>query len=132
MDLANVFACVSCGIALLSVIVSAYAVVQSRKTALTGTYFSEIASVYAEFLRCSGNFVFRKGSPERDALVSALYRLQLFASEQIAGEAQELYLALLEWAASGASRALELDYKLNRLSTLMQADLDHFRKKGHH
>lgn len=132
MNIANICACVSCVIAFASVCASIYAVVQSRKTTLTGTYFSEMSSSYSEFLRCAGDLALKKGFAERDALVAALYRLQLFASEKISSDAQLLYVALLDWAQSGATRALTMDEKINQLGVLMREDLAHFRKTGHH
>ena len=132
MNIANICACVSCGIALASVLASIYAVVQSRKTALTGTYFSEMASAYADFLRCVGNLVFRRGNPERDALAASLKRLLLFASDEIGDSAQVIYVETLKWASRDRSDALELDDNLNQLEVLMRKDLEHFRKHGRH
>lgn len=132
MPIANICACVSCVIAFASVCVSIYAVRQSRKTALTETYFSEMASAYAEFLHCIANFVFRRESPERDALSAALYRVLLFASDEIATSAQQMYVQVIDWVMSGTDRALTLDENLNRLEELMRADLDRFRLRSRH
>lgn len=132
MNVANICACISCAIAFASVCASIYAVVQSRKTALTGTYFSEMSSAYSEFLKCAADFVFQKGFDERDALAAALYRLQLFASEKISSDAQLLYLAVIDWAQTGTVHAREIDHRINQLGVLMRDDLAQFRKTGHH
>lgn len=115
---------------LLSVVVAFYAVQQARKTALTGTYFSEMAQAYSGYLRCVSEFVFRRGLEERDALAASLYRLQLVASKDISSDAQELYVFLLAWAASNPSGALEVDVQLNRLGSKMREHLDQARKYG--
>ena len=115
---------------LLSVIVAFYAVQQARKTALTGTYFSEMAQAYSGYLRCVSEFVFRRGLEERDALAASLYRLQLVASKEIASDAQELYVFLLAWASSNPRGALEVDERLNNLGEKMREHLNQARKYG--
>ena len=97
---------------------------------MTGTYFSEMAKAYADYLRCVSEFVFRRGTSERDALVAALYRLQLFASPEIFDDAQELYAFLLRWAASDPSEALAVDDRVCNLTDEMRAHLDRTRKRG--
>ena len=107
-----------------------YAVKQARKTALTGTYFSEMAQAYSGYLRCVSEFVFRRGLEERDALAASLYRLQLVASREIASDAQKLYVFLLAWASSNPAGALEVDEQLNSLEAKMREHLDQARKYG--
>ena len=121
---------VSLCIALASVLVSFYAVRQARKTALTGTYFSEMTQAYAEFLRYVTEFAFRRGAAERDALAASLYRLRLFASPEIFRDAQQLYAFLLAWASSNPSEALALDEKVHNLGDKMRFHLDQTRKRG--
>ena len=118
--------------ALLSVFVAAWSVVQSRRTALTGVYLSEMTAAYSDFLGCVADFVFRRGLEERDALAAALYRLVLFASDEIADEAQMLYHSLLQWGKTNQSQALEVDRMVNHLGNLMRADVGKFRKTGRH
>lgn len=115
---------------LLSVAVAFYAVQQARKTALTGTYFSEMAQAYSGYLRCVSEFVFRRGLEERDALAASLYRLQLVASKEISSDAQDLYVFLLAWASSNPRGALEVDERLNNLGEKMREHLDQARKYG--
>ena len=121
---------IALGIAFLSVCVSFYAVRQSRKTALTGTYFSEMAQAYSDYLRCVSEFAFRRGLAERDALAAALYRLQLFASPKIAVDAQKLYVSLLQWASTNPTGALSVDELTNSLGSEMREHLEKVRKLG--
>lgn len=123
---------VSLVIAFVAVCVSLYSVCEARKAVLTGEYFSEMADAYAAFLKCTAEFAFRKGRPELDALASALYRLMLFASDEIGQEAQDLYSFAIEWAQSGQQRGLPLDEKVNHLGDLMRKDLTHFWQKNRH
>ncbi len=118
-------------IASSSACVSVYAVQQARKTALTGTYFSEMAHAYSEYLCCVSEFALRRGQSERDALAAALYRLQLFASREIASDAQQLYAFVLDWAASNPTGALLLDEQVNSLGDKMRKHLNQARKRGH-
>lgn len=119
-------------VALLAVFVSFYAIREARRTALTGTYFSEMAAAYSGFLRAVSDFVFERGYPERDAMASALIRLVLFASPEIAGKANELYTMALQWGKTRSLPASQLDARLNGLTAPLRADLDHFRKTGQH
>ena len=105
---------------------------QSRKATLTGVYLSEMAAAYSDYLKCVADFVFRRGNAERDELACALYRLLLYASDQISADAQDIYKLLLKWGMSGDQRAAYLDQRVNHLSDLMQKDLDCFRRKGEH
>ena len=118
-------------IAFSSACASVYAVQQARKTALTGTYFSEMAHAYSEYLCCVSEFAFRRGQCDRDALAAALYRLQLFASREIASDAQQLYVSVLDWAASNPTGALSLDEQVNSLGHKMRKHLNQARKRGH-
>ena len=131
MQLDNALTVISLIIAFSAVCVSLYSVHQSRKTALTGTYFSEMAQAYSEYLRAVAEFVFRRGAAERDALAASLYRLWLFASPEIFEDAQGIYVQLLSWAASNPSGALELDEKVQKLADDMRVHLDSTRKHGH-
>lgn len=115
---------------LLAVGVALYSVREARRTALNGTYFSEMASAYSDYLRSVSQFVFRRGVAERDALAVALYRLQLFASSEIASAAQDLYVSLLDWAQSNPSEALDIDAKVNALGSEMRRHLNEARKRG--
>nr|WP_317324498.1 hypothetical protein [uncultured Flavonifractor sp.] len=130
MELDNILSVISAAIAFSAVCVSLYAVRQSRQTALTGTYFSEMAQAYSEYLRCVSEFAFRRGLTERDALAAALYRLQLFASRDISVDAQRLYVQLLDWASSHPSSALELDGPVNEIGDKMRRHLDQARRHG--
>ena len=116
--------------ALAAVCVSVFAVLQARKSVLTGAYFSEMTKAYSDFLRCVAEFGFRRGEIERDNLASALYRLMLFASPPISEEAQERYRFSLAWAQSNPTGALSLDDKTNQLGRLMKAHLATIQKKG--
>ena len=124
LTLASVF------ISLLAVGVAFYSVHEARRTALTGTYFSEMASAYSDYLRCVSQFAFRRGLAERDALAAALYRLQLFASSEITTAAQDLYVSLLDWAQTNPSGALDMDAKVNDLGSEMRRHLNEARKRG--
>ncbi|MBE5056257.1 hypothetical protein INF37_09630 [Pseudoflavonifractor sp. DSM 107456] len=130
MELDKIFTIISLVIALLSVCVSVYSVHQSRKSALTGAFFSEMTQAYSDYLRCVSEFVFRRGTSERDALAAALYRLQLFASKEISVDAQELYVFVLDWASSNPVRALSVDERMNNLGHKMRVHLDQARKRG--
>ena len=130
MELDNLLTIISLVIAFFAVCVSLYSVQQSRKTALTGTYFSEMTKAYSDYLRCISEFVFLRGTSERNALATALYRLQLFASLEIAIDAQQLYVLVLDWAASNPSGALTIDEQVNRLGDKMRKHLDRTRKSG--
>ena len=121
---------IASAISFLAVCVSLYAVRQARKTALTGTYFSEMASAYSDYLRCVSEFVFRRGTAVRDALVVSLYRLQLFASPEIFSDAMELYRFLLNWAKSNPSGALAVDDATYNLGVKMRKHLEKVRKRG--
>lgn len=121
--------------AFAAVWVSWCAVRESRKTAINGTYFSEMVSAYSTYTRCLSEFVFKRGITERDAMAVALYRTLLFAPDDIAALSQECYIDVLEWAANVSSptpRAEGLDRKVNRLQKMMKADIDRFREKGAH
>lgn len=130
MSVDQIFTIFSLSIALLSVIVSLYSVRQARNTALTETYFSEMASAYSGYLCSISDFVYRRGTAERDALVASLYRLQLFASSKISRDAQEIYVYLLDWASSNPNSALDLDKRVNALGSEMRSHLDLTRKRG--
>lgn len=130
MNAEQLFTIVSLCIALLSVIVSLYSVQQARNTALTETYFSEMASAYSGYLCSISDFVYRRGAAERDALVASLYRLQLFASSKISRDAQELYVYLIDWASSNPTGAIDLDELVNALGEEMGTHLDLTRKRG--
>ena len=126
----DILTIISLVIAFLSVCVSFYAIHQARKTALTGTYFSEMAHAYSDYLRCVSEFAFRRGASERDALAAALYRLQLFAAPEISRDAQQLYVFLLEWASSNPDRALSVDEKVKRLGLKMREHLENVQQRG--
>ena len=130
MELDNILAIISSAIAFFAVCVSLYSVHQSRKTALSGTYFSEMTKAYSDYLCCISEFVFRRGTVERNELVAALYRLQLFASCEISIDAQNLYIFVLDWAASNPTSALAVDERVNNLGNKMRKHLDQVRKRG--
>lgn len=130
MTIDDILTTISLVIAFLSACVSFYAVHQARKTALTGTYFSEMAQAYSEYLHCVSEFAFHRGVSQRDALAAALYRLQLFASPEISRDAQQLYVFLLDWASSNPTGALPLDEKVNSLGAKMRIHLAQARKHG--
>ena len=131
MELDTLFSVASALISLSAVCVSLYSVHESRRTALTGTYFSEMANAYYDYLSCISEFVFRRGASERDALAAALYRLQLFASSEISADAQGLYIFVLDWASTNPTRALEVDALVNDLGYKMREHLEQTRKYGH-
>ena len=131
ISLGDALTIISLIIAFLSACVSFYAVHQARKTVLTGTYFSEMAHTYANYLCCVSTFAFHRGQSERDALAAALYHLQLFASREIASDAQQLYVFVLDWAATNPTGALSLDERVNDLSDKMRKHLNQARKRGH-
>lgn len=128
----RILTAVSLLIALAAVCVSLYSVREARKAVLTGKYFSEMVDSYAAFLKCTADFAFHKGGPELDALASALYRLMLFASDEIGEKAQGLYCFAIEWAQSGQQRGILLDEQVNHLGNLMRKDLEYFWKKNCH
>ena len=130
MTIDDIITIISLVIAFLSACVSFYAVHQARKTALTGTYFSEMAHAYSEYLRCVSEFAFRRDVSSHDALAAALYRLQLFASSEISWDAQQLYVFLIDWAASNPTGALSLDEQVNSLGAKMRNHLTQARKRG--
>lgn len=106
------------------------AVFQTRKTALTEIYFAEMVQAYSDYLRCVSEFALRRGAPERDALVAALYRLGLFAPQEIFDDAQDLYALLLERAASNTGGPLGVDGQVHDLREALYAHLDQARKHG--
>ena len=117
-------------ISVVAVCVSLYSVHQSRKAILNGTYFSEMAQAYADFLKCVADFAHQRGMQERDALCASLYRVELFAPRDISVDAQNLYIFLLDWAASNPTRALSVDEKVNNLGLKMRNHLGQFRQSG--
>lgn len=121
---------IASAISLLAVCVSLYSVRQARTTALTGTYFSEMAGAYSDYLCCVSEFALRRGAAERDALAAALYRLQLFASPEIFSDALELYELLLDWAKSNPSGALAVDDATHILGSKMREHLEKVRECG--
>ena len=126
-DVCNV---ISFLLAFAAICVSLYSVREARKTALTEAYFSEMAAAYADYLRCVSDFGYRRGFEERDALSAALYRIELFASPDICKEAEDLYVYILDWAASNPTRAISLDTKSNHLAVLMREHLKKTQKSG--
>ncbi|OUN05532.1 hypothetical protein B5G43_12665 [Flavonifractor sp. An92] len=130
MELDTLFSVASALISLSAVCVSLYSVRESRRTALTGTYFSEMANAYSDYLSCISEFVFRRGASERDALAAALYRLQLFASSEISADAQKLYIFVLDWASTNPTRAPEVDALVSDLGYKMREHLEQTRKYG--
>lgn len=131
MELDVIFSTISASISLAAVCVSLYAVRQSRKTALTGTYFSEMTKAYSDYLCGISEFVLHRGISQRNALAAALYRLELFASREIAIDAQDLYIFVLDWAASHPTSALAVDEQVNSLGRKMREHLDQMRRSGH-
>lgn len=133
MDLDAILTILSLVIAFTSVCVSLYSVQQARKTALTGTYFSEMTSAYASFISAVNNFVYHCCDLRmRDELSSALLRLQLYAPPSIDQAAQRLYVKLLDWGEQPHDGALDIDKTLQELQDDMKADLDYFRRVGKH
>lgn len=116
--------------AIAAVCVSLYTAQTAKKTALNGTYFSEMAQAYSGYLKCVSEFVSRRGLPERDALASSLYRLLLFAPIEIADAAQDLYTFLFEWAGSDPHRALSVDERTNDLGNMMREHLEAVCRTG--
>ena len=131
LSVSEVLTGLSLVIAFLSVCISFYSVRQARKTALTGTYFSEMVQAYSEYLRRVSEFALQRGLAERNALVVALYRLQLFASPEIFSDAQELYAFLLSWAKSNPSDALAVDDATYNLGVKMCEHLKKIRERGY-
>lgn len=115
-----------------SVCVSLYAVRESRKAILTGNYFSEMTSAYAEYLRCVCDLMNRRGKPERDAIVSSLYRLRLFAPLAVCNAADDLYAQALDWARTGQGDTFAINGKLDQIGLWFARDLDHYRRSGTH
>lgn len=131
MEFSQVIALASIGVSAVSVFAAIYAVRESRKALLSGTYFTEMADAYANYLKCVASFVYQRGIKERDALSAALYKLLLYAPQPIADKAQELYCFVLEWARSGQAGALPVDEKVNRLGELMRENVADVRRRGH-
>lgn len=69
---------------------------------------------------------------KRDALSAALLQLQLYAPPVIDQAAQQMYCLLLDWGENPQNDALHIDKKLQRIQADMRADLDFFRREGHH
>lgn len=132
MSFDNIYELLSVCVAFASVCVSLYAVWQAKKSVLTGEYFSEMTEAYAAFLTCVAEFVFSRSKDDLHKLSTSLYRLLLFASDEVGQEAQALYLHVIDWAESGQLRALPVDNLTNELGDLMKTDLERFRKKGRH
>ncbi|WP_294855656.1 hypothetical protein [uncultured Oscillibacter sp.] len=117
----------------VAIIAMAYTASKSRTAILTGTYFSEMSSAYAGFLNAAANFVYHSDDLQsRDVLSFSLYRLQLFASNEIAHKSQEIFLLLLDWGSHPHSGARSLDKEINEIGLMMRADLASYRKTGHH
>lgn len=128
MDTDNILTALSIAVSFLAVCVSLYSVIAARRTALTGTYFSEMASAYSGYLESIARFAYHRGATERDALSVALYRVELFASGDISRDAQGLYVYLLRWAASRPAGALDIDQRVNALGREMRIHLEHCRR----
>lgn len=114
------------------VCVSLHAVRESRKSALTGTYFSEMTAAYAEYLRCVCDLVYKRGTPERDAIVAALYRLRLFAPISVCNAADALYARTLDFARTGQGNTLAINSQLDQIGLWFAQDLEHYRLYGTH
>ena len=130
MDSTQWTSLISSGVALLAVFVSFYAIREARRTALTGTYFSEMAAAYAGYLRCVSGYFFLHGLEGRDELTGALYRLMLFASPDICVCAQELYTDLCTLKDYSHESRSRLDKRLDFLENMMRSDLESYRKRG--
>lgn len=118
---------------LISVCVSAWAIRQSRRAQLTGSYFSEMTAVYKNFIFAVNDFMYNHCDlRKRDALSAALLQLQLYAPPVIDQAAQQMYCLLLDWGENPQNDALHIDKKLQRIQADMRADLDFFRREGHH
>ena len=125
---------ISVGVAFLSVCVAVYSVRESRKSVITGTYFSEMVDAYSDYLKCVTCFVFHPGCSERDALISSLFRTSLYAPTSINDEAHELYVFLVKWAQSGQNQPLGVDgvdEKVDNLREMMHENIIDIRSMGH-
>ena len=131
MTLSDWTGVISVGAAVFAVFVSAWAIREARRTALTGTYFSEMAAAYAGYLRCVSNYFFLRGRDGRDELTGALYRLMLFASPDICECARELYKDLCTLEDYSPESTARLDKRMNSLENMMRSDLEVYRKNGH-
>ena len=89
-----------------------------------------MVDAYADYLKCVACFVYQPGRSERDALISSLYRLSLYAPISINDKAHELYLFVLDWARSGQPRAFAVDEKINFLRELMHKDIVETQRMG--
>lgn len=114
------------------VCVSLYAVRESKKSVLTGTYFSEMTAAYAEYLRCICDLVYKRSAAERDAIVAALYRLRLFAPISVCNAADDLYARTLDLARTGRGDTLAINSQLDQIGLWFAKDLDHYRLYGTH
>lgn len=117
----------SCAVALLAVCVSAWAVWESKQTQLNAAYFSEMTAAYSSFLGGVSQFVLRQDEPSKNTLASDLYRLKLFASDQIMENAQKLYTSLLEWRSQEHHDSFPLDPEIHLLAEQMRTHLELFR-----
>lgn len=119
-------------IALAGIVGVYYTAKRAMKTQLTGAYFSEMTSAYAEYLKAIDAFVYHPEQSTRDDLSSSLHRLLLFAPMQICDFANELYIQVIDWNRGSRQSPLQIDVALNRLGDLMRTDLKYFRMHGDH
>ena len=116
-------------VSLAAVIVSGVAVHSARKTQITSTYFTEKTKAYNDYLDSVARFVFHPSNDARDNIASSLYRVQLFASNEVAARAQDVYLAVLECSRSGGWSAQAVDDLVNKLGVSMRSDLASFDRR---
>lgn len=113
-------------VALAAVVVSGVAISNARKMAITSTYFTEMTKAYQTYLDSIARFVYAPSDMTRDNLSSALYRVGLFASDDILGKANDAYISAIEWSGNGYGPALQVDDAVNILREAMYKHLSEF------
>lgn len=113
-------------VALAAVILSGITLSHSRKTQLTSTYFTEKTKVYGDYLDSVARFIFHPTNDARDNIASALYRVRLFASDEVLCTAEDVYEAAIQWSRSGGGSVKTVDDLVNKLGASMREDLASF------
>ena len=113
-------------ISLAAVIVSACSIRSARRSVLNGAYFSEKTASYAEFLRMVAHYTFHLNDISTSDKYSLLFRLKLFAPDDVTSEAMFLLSLILDYPKSAPAGFEEV---LDNLVAKMQCDLKTFEDK---
>ena len=116
-------------VAFAAVIVSGIAISNARKTAITSTYFTELTKSYRDYMDHITRFVYTPCDETRNNLVSSLYAVGLFSSDEVFDAAQSVYCELIDWNRAGRGYTLHVDAMVNKLGDLMRKHLETFDQR---